>query len=242
MENTIQNKGILYLIPSSLGSSDIDNILPPYNKEIINTLNEFIAEDARTARRFLKSAGYALSLDNITFHLLNEHTQSIDKSTFLNSVRHGGNIGLLSEAGCPCIADPGAEIVKIAQAENIRVIPLVGPSSILMGLMASGFNGQNFAFVGYLPIEQKNRMKKLKELETLAIKNNQTQIFIETPYRNQKLLDDILKTCSSETLLCIASDITLQTEFIKTKTISEWKKDLPDIQKKTTVFLIYKGF
>ncbi len=224
-----------------MGETDVDKIMPPYNKIIIDQIDEFIVEDARTARRFLKSAGYSKSLDQIIFHLLNKHTNTSELYMFLDSVKKGKNIGLLSEAGCPCIADPGAEIVKIAHQENLKVIPLVGPSSIIMGLMASGFNGQNFAFVGYLPIDSTLRIKKLKELEFLVFQKNQTQIFIETPYRNQKLFDDIIKTCSKEIMLCIATDITLPTESIQTKYISEWKNTNPDFHKKTTVFLLYKS-
>jgi 16S rRNA (cytidine1402-2'-O)-methyltransferase len=234
------NTGILYIIPTNLGCSDINKISPPFNIKIINTLNEFIVEKIRTARRYFKSIGYTKSLDNIIFHTINKYTVHNELTGFLNSAINGKNIGLLSEAGCPCIADPGADIVKIAQQKNIKVIPLTGPNSILLGLMASGFNGQNFAFSGYLPINKEERTKKIKQIEKKIYNNNQTQIFIETPYRNVSLFEDILKTCENKTLLCIATNITLKDESIITKPICEWKKSLPDIHKKATVFLLYK--
>ncbi len=238
---TMKNKiGNLYLLPSSLGNQDTNKILPGYNIQIMNQLDEFIVENARTARRFLKSAGYTYSLDTIKFHILDKHTNISEYSSFLNSLLDGKDIGLLSEAGTPCIADPGADIVKIAHEKNIKVIPLIGPSSIILSLMASGFNGQNFAFHGYLPIENNARSKKIKELEKTLFREDQTQIFIETPYRNMKLLNSILENCSNKTNLCIASDITLDSEFIISNSIYNWKKNIPEINKKPTVFLLYK--
>ncbi len=235
-----KNKGKLYLIPSTIGDSKVENVIPAYNKIIINRLDEFIVEEIRTARRFLRKAGFDKNFDNITFHILNEHTQIAKISNYIESAVEGKDIGLLSDAGVPCIADPGAEIVRIAQQKNIRVVPLTGPSSIMLALMASGFNGQNFTFHGYLPIERNSRKKKIKEIENSAYRLNQTQIFIETPYRNVKLFDALLNTCSDQTLLCIACDVSLDTEYIVTKTIMKWEKDKPKLHKRPVVFLLYK--
>ncbi len=235
------NTGVLYLIPKSLCFSDNNEaVLKDINIDIIDELDEFIVEDIRTARRYLKAIGYKKSLDKIIFHVLDKHTAPEDLFDFIEPAVKGKNIGLLSEAGCPCVADPGAEIVKIAHSNKIKVMPLVGPSSIILALMASGFNGQNFAFVGYLPIDKYSRVKAIKNVEKDAYQKNQTQIFIETPYRNNKLLEDILKTCDNKTLLCIASDITMKDEFIVSKSVDEWKKQIPDLNKKPTVFLLYK--
>jgi len=176
----------------------------------------------------------------LTFFILNQHTTPEELSDFLRPMSDGNDMGVLSEAGCPAIADPGADVVAIAQKNNYTVVPLVGPSSILLSLMASGFNGQSFAFVGYLPIQPGERAKALKKLESRAYSENQSQIFIETPYRNMKMLEEILQTCQPNTRLCIAVDITLETEFIKTKTVKEWKTKLPDLSKRPCIFLIYK--
>jgi 16S rRNA (cytidine1402-2'-O)-methyltransferase len=230
----------LYLIPTSLGESPFDSILPARNTQIVTDLMYFIVEDVRTARRFLKKANPSIDIDTLTFFILNQHTSPEELSSFLKPMFAGNDMGVLSEAGCPAIADPGADVVAIAQQNNFRVVPLVGPSSILLSLMASGFNGQSFAFVGYLPIQPDERSKALKKLESRAYSENQSQIFIETPYRNMKMLEEILKTCQSNTRLCIAVDITLETEFIKTKTIKEWKTQLPDLNKRPCIFLIYK--
>ncbi|MCK4406693.1 MAG: SAM-dependent methyltransferase [Bacteroidales bacterium] len=234
-----KSKGKLYLIPSSLGNSKLNSIIPEYNSKIINRLDEFIVENIRTARRFFKKTGFKKSFDNITFYILDKHSDQTEILSYLNSIDKGKDIGLLSEAGTPCIADPGAEIVRMAHQKNIRVIPLVGPSSIFLALMASGFNGQNFVFHGYLPVKKYLKINKIKTLEKDAQQKNQTQIFIETPYRNKQLLDSIIETCNKETLLCIACDITLKNEFITTKTIAEWSKNLPEIHKRPTVFLLY---
>ena len=235
-----QKTGNLYLLPSSLGGRDTSKILPAFNILLMNQLDEFIVENARTARRFLKSAGYTSSLDTIKFHILNKHTDISEHPSFLNSITAGKNIGLLSEAGTPCIADPGADIVKIAHQKNIKVIPLTGPSSIILALMASGFNGQNFAFHGYLPIDNHARVKKIKEIEKAVYNENQTQIFIEAPYRNMKLLNSLMGNCSDKTNLCIACDITLESELIITKSILKWQKNIPKINKRPTIFLLYK--
>ncbi len=231
---------ILYLIPTSLGESSFDRILPAFNSNVINELRYYIVEDVRTARRFLKKVNQAIDIDSLTFFILNQHTSPEEISRFINPMLEGNDMGIISEAGCPAIADPGADVVAIAQQKNFRVVPLVGPSSILLSLMASGFNGQSFAFVGYLPIQPAERAKMLRKLESRVYSENQSQIFIETPYRNMKMLEDILQTCQPSTRLCIAADITLETEFIKTKTVKEWKTQLPDLNKRPCIFLIYK--
>lgn len=230
----------LYLIPTSLGDCSFDRILPVYNTEVVTALRYFIVEDLRTARRFLKKANPEIDIDELTFFLLNQHTTPEELSSFLLPMLKGIDMGVLSEAGCPAIADPGADVVAMAQKHDFTVVPMIGPSSILLSLMASGFNGQSFAFVGYLPIQPADRSKMLKKLEARAYAESQSQIFIETPYRNMKMLDEILNTCQPNTRLCIAVDITLPTEFIKTKTIKEWKGQLPDLNKRPCIFLIYK--
>jgi len=230
----------LFLIPTSLGESDFNRILPSQNTETVSVLRYFIVEDVRTARRFLKKANPDIDIDSLTFFILNQHTSPEELSDFLKPMFNGNDMGVISEAGCPAIADPGADVVAIAQKNNFIVIPLVGPSSILLSLMASGFNGQNFAFVGYLPIQPDERSKAIKKLESRVYSENQTQIFIETPYRNMKMLEEILKVCQPSTRLCIAADITLDTEYIKTKTMKEWKTQLPDLNKRPSIFLIYK--
>jgi 16S rRNA (cytidine1402-2'-O)-methyltransferase len=231
--------GKLYLIPSSL-SEDYSFIIPQYALDIVNALDEFIVENERTARHFLKRIGIKIPLQNLTLHSLNEHTDSAELSKLIAPILSGKNVGLLSEAGCPAVADPGSDLVRLAHEKNISVIPLIGPSSIILSLMASGLNGQNFSFVGYLPKEKNDRIKKISELERQALSKNQTQIFIETPYRNQHLLEDILNTCNKKTSVCIACNITGNEEFIKTKSVEEWRKEVPDINKKPTVFLIGK--
>ncbi|HJV78678.1 MAG TPA: SAM-dependent methyltransferase [Paludibacter sp.] len=231
----------LYLIPTSLGECNFNRILPAQNTEIVSALRFFIVEDVRTARRFLKKMNPAIDIDSLTFFILNQHTSPEELSGFLKPMFDGNDIGVLSEAGCPAIADPGADVVAIAQKQNFTVVPLVGPSSILLSLMASGFNGQSFAFVGYLPIQPADRSKALKKLESRAYTENQSQIFIETPYRNMKMVEDILHSCQPATRLCIAADITLETEFIKTKTVKEWKGKLPDLNKRPCIFILYKS-
>ncbi len=234
-------KGILYLIPTTLGdTAETADILPIKINQVINTIDEYIVENEKTARYYLKKMGIKKPLQEIILHPLNQHTKPIEISTYLNSIGEGKNIGVISEAGCPGVADPGSEVVRLAHANNIKVIPLVGPSSILLALMASGFNGQSFTFNGYLPKERSERIKKIKELEKTVHQKSQTQLFIETPYRNMHILDDVLTSCDGKTRLCIACDITLPTEFIKTKSIAEWRKQVPDIAKRPTLFLIYK--
>lgn len=232
--------GKLYLIPASLGGDDISAIWPQGHLEVVSGINEFIVENVRTARRFLRMAGYTVNFDEVTFHLLNKHTRPDEISGFLSNVIHGKDLGLLSEAGSPCIADPGQVIVAMAHQYGIRVVPLVGPSSILLALMASGFNGQQFAFHGYLPLEKTERLKKIKFLESTAFKDCQTQIFMETPFRNNQLMNDLTSTLKESTLLCVACDLTLSTEFIKTQSIAQWKKEMPDLHKRTSIFLLYQ--
>jgi len=231
----------LYLIPTTLGECDLNAVLPEKNNIITNKLRHFIVEDVRTARRFLRKVDRQFPIDDCSFFELNQHTTPEEISKYLQPMALGNDMGIISEAGCPAIADPGADIVAIAQREDYKVVPLVGPSSILLALMGSGFNGQSFAFVGYLPIDAHERAKALKRLESRAIAERQTQLFIETPYRNMKMLEDIVKNCQSNTLLCIAVDITLDTEEIKTKTVGEWKKQYPDLSKRPCIFAIFKG-
>jgi len=230
----------LFLIPVALGETELSRVLPDYNKDIVVSLRHFIVEDIRSARRFLKKTDASIVPDDLTFFVLNKHTTPEEISGFLRPIEEGHSIGIISEAGCPAIADPGADIVAIAQQKNIPVIPLVGPSSILLALMASGFNGQRFAFHGYLPIDPAQRIKCLKKLEQSVYSDDQTQLFIETPYRNDKMLADILKTCKPETKLCIAVDITLDSESIQTKPVKEWKTQVPNLAKRPCIFGLYR--
>ncbi len=230
----------LYLIPVTLGETPIEQVLPSYNKEIILEIRHFIVEDVRSARRFLKKVERTIDIDTLTFVTLNKHTSPEEIAGMLRPLENGMPMGVISEAGCPAVADPGADVVAIAQRKGLRVIPLVGPSSIILSVMASGFNGQSFAFHGYLPIEGNERVKRLKELETRIYNEHQTQLFIETPYRNNKLLDDILKTCRPQTKLCIASNITCPDESICTKSVQEWRKQIPHLDKVPSIFLLYK--
>lgn len=230
----------VYLIPVTLGETSIEQVLPTYNKEVILSINHFIVENVRSARRFLKKVEKSIDIDSLTFYELNKRTKPEELSNFLNPIANGHHVGVISEAGCPAIADPGADVVAIAQKKGYTVVPLVGPSSILLSLMASGFNGQSFAFIGYLPVDSGERAKKLKQLEQRINQEHQTQIFIETPYRNQKLVEDIIKHCNPSTKLCIAMDITCEGEFIKTLPVKDWTKQLPDMDKRTCIFLLYK--
>ncbi len=232
--------GKLILIPVSLGSGFVDKEIPAGNSREINQLDEFIVENVRTARRSLRAMGYAKDFDSVKFHILDKQTHAEEIPGFLKNAINGNNIGLLSEAGSPCIADPGQQVVKHAHSNNITVVPLVGPSSILLALIASGFNGQSFVFHGYLPIEKNQRIRKIREIELDAIRNDRTQIFMETPYRNNALLDDIIKNSGADTQLCIACDLTTEEEFIRTLSIESWKKNLPDLNKRPAIFLIYK--
>ncbi|GHT31202.1 S-adenosylmethionine-dependent methyltransferase [Bacteroidia bacterium] len=228
------------MIPVTLGDTEHRRVLPEYNREIILGIKHFIVENVRTARRFLKKTEPAIQIDELTFYELNKHTSPEEASGFLKPLAEGFPVGVISEAGCPAIADPGADIVAIAQRKKYPVVPLVGPSSILMSLMASGFNGQSFAFHGYLPIDAGERSLAIKKLENRIYAENQTQLFIETPYRNNKLAEELIQICRPSTRLCIASDITCNDESILTYPVKEWEGKVPDLSKKPTIFLIYK--
>ena len=231
--------GTLYLIPVPLAENAAAKSFTPYLVDTINSIKEFIVENEKTARRFLKEAGLKTPQSELMIHDYGKHNRADGTAEFFKGLQAGNDVGLMSEAGCPGIADPGAEIVEKAHRMGIKVVPLVGPSSILLALMASGFSGQSFIFHGYLPIDKVERAKKIKELENLSIKTDQTQLFIETPFRNNPMLEEILKTCNPKTRLCIACDITAETEFIQTKTIAEWQKKIPELHKRPTIFLIY---
>lgn len=232
--------GKLYLIPTTLGDSPHDRSFPDYNNGIVKGLKHFVVEELRTARRFLKKVDRTIDIDALTIDILNEHTDSVEVSKMLSYAIKGEDIGVVSEAGCPAVADPGADIVSVAHLKGIEVVPLVGPSSILMSLMASGFNGQNFAFLGYLPIKPNERAKRVKQIESRVYSENQTQIFIEAPYRNDHMMETLTKQLSPNTRICVAADITLEEEFIVTKTAADWKKSMPSLHKRPTIFLIYK--
>lgn len=230
--------GILYLLPVTLGESAYDQVIPIYNNKIVQEIDVFIVENIKTARRFIKRVAPEKQIDDLIFYEINKRTNLDMLPTFLKPIFEGKNIGVISDAGCPGVADPGADVVALAHENNIEVVPLVGPSSLLLSLMASGFNGQSFCFNGYLPKEQKDRVRKLKELERIANAQKQTQLFIETPYRNQHVFDDLLLNCNTSSKLCIAVDITLPSEQILTKTIAEWKNFKIDLTKRPCVFLI----
>lgn len=233
-------KGSLFLIPSFLAESNSKELVSPFNIQLVSSLEIFIVENLRTARRFLRKIDFIKSFDAVIFYELNKHTEPNQLPSYLNPCMEGKDIGLLSEAGSPCIADPGASIVALAHQAGITVVPLIGPSSILLALIASGFNGQNFAFYGYLPIDKKEREQKILEMEQKARNLRQTQIFMETPFRNNALLNSILSQCRKDTLLCIASEITHENqEKIQTFSVEQWRKNSPDLHKKTCVFLIY---
>ncbi len=234
----MNKKGKIYLIPTTLGDSEISSVIPANVVDIIENLHYFIVENIRTARRYIRKVSITKNIDELTFFELNKHTKPEDIFSYLKPCLSGNSIGIISEAGNPGIADPGANIVKIAHQKNIDVVPLVGPSSILLALISSGMNGQNFAFNGYLPIKDNERIKRIQYLEKKSKSENQSQIFMETPFRNMKMLDALLQTCRNNTLLCIAADITLSSEFIKTKTVVEWKKQKPQLNKRPTVFIL----
>ena len=230
----------LYLIPVTLGDTSISSVLPDDNKSIILQIKHFVVEDLRTARRFLKKVEPSISIDDLTFYELNKRTPKDKLHEYIAPLLKGESVGLMSEAGCPAVADPGSDLVALAHKKKIKVIPLVGPSSILLSLMASGFNGQSFTFHGYLPIKGDRRIQKIKELERRIYGDNETQLFIETPYRNQQMIEDLLKNCKPQTKLCIAANITCPDEFIQTKTIQEWRYEVLEITKVPCIFLLYK--
>ena len=231
--------GTLYMVPVTLGDDNLSYVIPADVMKLVQSLEYFVVENEKSARRFLGSVKTHKPVRELNFQLLNEHSAEKDLPAIIAPLLAGHNVGMLSEAGCPGIADPGALLATLAHKKNIRVTPLVGPSSILLGLMASGFNGQQFTFLGYLPSDKAARVNKLKEIEKQSQCLNETQIFIETPYRNQHMLDDILASCAANTKLCIAKNVSLETEFVVSKTIAEWKKtELPDLHKQPTVFLL----
>lgn len=230
--------GKLYLIPTPISQENIAWALPSAVQQRIAEISHFIVEHPKTARQFLKQIDCKHSLQDLSMQTLNEHTPAKDLLALLDPIFAGHDVGLLSEAGCPAVADPGAELVRLAHKNNIKVVPLVGPSSILLALMASGLNGQRFAFHGYLPVESTARASRIMELEKLSISLKQTQIFIEAPYRNQKLLEQLVNVCSDSTDLCIASHLTFSSELVATKSVKEWKRSLPDINKIPTIFLL----
>lgn len=230
----------LYLIPVTLGDVPPEMVLPAQVFNVIKELNAFIVENARSARRFLRKAGFDKDFDDVTFHMLNKRTAEGEAATFVNAIKNGQPVGLLSEAGVPCLADPGAEVVKYCHSTSIKVIPLTGPSSIILALMASGFNGQNFAFHGYLPIEKANLKSMIRSLETAVFQKDQTQIFIEAPYRNNRLLKYLISNCNPAIKLCVAAELTTKNEKVISAPISEWKSKNVDYHKKPVVFLLYR--
>ena len=233
--------GKLYLIPTTLGEEgDPNDVLPQTIKRSIDFIDDYIVENEKTARKFVKSIQPTKVQSTLRLSSLNKHTEVSEHSKMLQPCLEGKNVGLMSQAGCPGVADPGAVIVKLAHEKGIQVVPLVGPSSILLAIMASGMNGQSFAFNGYIPIDKSEKKAALKNLERLSQDKNQSQIFIETPYRNNKMLEDIIQALNPSTYICVATDITLPTEFIKTMRASEWKKIKVDLHNRPTIFIIHK--
>lgn len=236
----MQAKGNLYLVPTLLGDTDPNDVLPQTVRRTLEFLDTYIVENEKTARRFIKTVLPEKPQPSLRLSTLNKHTQTTEHLAMLTPCLNGEHVGLMSEAGCPGVADPGADIVKMAHEKGIRVIPLVGPSSILMAIMASGMNGQSFAFNGYLPIEKGEKKAALKQLERLSAEKNQSQLFIETPYRNNKMLEDILDAVQPSTYVCVAADITLPTEYIRTLRASEWRREKVDLNKRPSIFILHK--
>lgn len=229
----------LYLIPTTLGDTPSAQVFPPVNHDIIIEIKHFIVEEVRTARRFLKFIDKSIDINSITFYPMGKHSDSDTYAQYLQPIRQGQAVGMLSEAGCPAVADPGSTIVAIAQKESIKVVPLVGPSSILLALMASGMNGQSFAFNGYMPINENEMQHTLRRLETRAVKERQTQIFIEAPFRNKRFIESLLKTLSPSTRLCIAAGLTCENEYIRTQTVARWRStEIPDLSHTPAIFCI----
>ena len=233
----------LYLIPVTLGETEYQKVLPEYNKKILRGIKNFIVENRRSAIRFLKLADSSIDIDSLEFLELNEHSDLARISNYLDPLlKKKLPMGIISEAGCPAVADPGAAVVEMAQKKNLKVVPLSGPSSMIMAVMASGLNGQSFAFNGYLPVKPNERAAKIRQLENRAWNEKQTQLFIEAPYRNLKMLESILNSCRNETLVCVAAGLTTYQEFIKTLSVAEWKKsNEPPINKVPAIFLIYRS-
>lgn len=235
----MSSKGILYMIPCPIGDTRVYDVMPECNRDVIRRLDYFIVENVRSARRFLSKADVGRPIDELTFAELNEHTSSEDVSRLVEPLLEGRSAGMISEAGVPGVADPGAEIAALCHARGIRVVPLVGPSSILLALMASGMNGQSFAFNGYLPVKTPERGKAIRHFERRALTEGQSQIFIEAPYRNAKLFDELLSVCTAGTRITVAADILDPAEFIRTLTVGEWKAvPKPDINKRPAIFII----
>jgi len=234
--------GKLYLIPTTLGEMNPEEVLPVTIKRTLDFIDYYIVENEKTARRFIKNVHPEKKQPDLKISVLNKHTEIAEHNEFIQPLLNGQNIGLMSEAGCPGVADPGAVIVKLAHEKGIQVIPLVGPSSILLAVMASGMNGQSFAFNGYLPIDKGEKKSALKNFEKLSFDKNQSQLFIETPYRNNKLLEDLLVILQPNTNLCIACDITLPTEYIKTLAVKDWKKQKVDLHNRPCIFIIHKSY
>ncbi|OIQ16278.1 MAG: SAM-dependent methyltransferase [Flavobacterium sp. MedPE-SWcel] len=233
--------GKLYLLPVPLGTdADPKQVLPETVAKSIEFIDHYIVENEKTARRFIKAILPTKKQPELKLSVLNKRTETSEHDDFIQPCLEGENVGLMSEAGCPGVADPGAAIAKLAHEKGIQVVPLVGPSSILLAIMASGMNGQSFAFNGYLPIDKSDKKSAIKNFEQLSFNKNQSQLFIETPYRNNKLIEDILNTLQPSTHLCIAADITLETEYIKTKTVAQWKKERPDLHNRPSIFIIHK--
>lgn len=233
----------LYLIPVTLGETEYQKVLPEYNKKILRGIKNFIVENRRSAIRFLKLADSSIDIDSLEFLELNEHSDLARISNYLDPLlKKKLPMGIISEAGCPAVADPGAAVVEMAQKKNLKVVPLSGPSSMIMAVMASGLNGQSFAFNGYLPVKPNERAAKIRQLENRAWNEKQTQLFIEAPYRNLKMLESILNSCRNETMVCVAAGLTTEQEFIKMLSVAEWKKsNEPPINKVPAIFLIYRS-
>lgn len=233
-------KGRLILFPVPIGAEEMGISLPPANAELLATCHTFIVEELRTARRFLKKAGYPYPIDDTVFLELNEHTTHEEIGNYLDAIERGENIGLLSEAGLPCVADPGAMITRVAQRRGIEIVPLIGPSSLMLALMASGFNGQSFAFNGYLPVDKSKRAAAIRHLEERLHREHQTQLFIEAPYRNNQMLEALSTVLQPNTMICVATDLTLPTQYIRSLTAAKWQKERTkvDLHKRNTVFLI----
>ncbi len=232
--------GTLFLIPTPLAADTAQSILSPQIKDIILNTNYFFVENLRTSRRLISELKLGIKIEELNFYLLDKDTPDNEIEIYIRIFENGNNVGLMSEAGCPGIADPGSKAIKMAHKKGIKVVPLAGPSSIFMALMASGFNGQSFTFCGYLPIDKIERVKAIKQLEKEASEKNQTQIFMETPFRNNQIMQDLLLNCRGETLISIACDVSSPDEFVKTQSVDKWRKSVPDLHKKPTIFCLYR--
>ncbi len=233
--------GVLYLIPVPLADNAAHKSFTPFLVDTINSITTYIVENGKTARKFLKEAGIKTPQSELIVHDYGKHKKGEPLAEYFKELKAGINVGLMSEAGCPGVADPGADIVAEAHRRNIKVVPLVGPNSMLQALMASGLTGQSFAFTGYLPIDKGDRVRRIKDLEEISQKYRQTQLFMETPFRNNHLFDDIVRSCQPNTLLCVACNINAEDEFIRTLSINQWQKQKVDLHKKPTIFLLYRG-